>query len=162
MSADVAPAATLADLAAKANVEHRAFEAIQRVGLAHAIAAGKALKAAKDLVGHGGWLRWVEENCEFGEREAQNYMRIARNPQRVAHLSSIREALAELADPTPHPRPERTGTWTLAPSLEPAPPLGRGEPYPDFAECWIRVPWVTECPCCGTDLYAPRSAGADR
>jgi hypothetical protein len=143
-------------LAAQANTEHHACEVLQRGAVAHAIAAGEALIDAKSRLRHGEWLPWVDANCDFSDREAQNYMRIARNPRRVADLPSIRRALADLADPTPHPSPQRTSTRTLAPSLEPTRPVGKDEPHPDYSECWVTVPWVTECPCCGADLYTTR------
>lgn len=104
------PAQDLATLAGLINREHRACEAALRAGLAHATAAGRLLLAAKAQVGHGGWLPWVQAHCEFSERTAQGYMRVARNidalraadPQRVAGLT-YREALALLAEPKPAP-----------------------------------------------------------
>jgi hypothetical protein len=87
-------------LAATANVEHHAYETTQ-AALAHAIAAGDALRKAKELVGqHGTWLAWVREHCDFTERTAQRYMRLAANATRVSDLGTVREALATLADPS--------------------------------------------------------------
>lgn len=97
MSADVMTAVPLADLANRANVEHHAYETTQAAALQHAIAAGEALIDAKRLVPHGGWLPWVAENCDFGERTARRYMLIARNRSRVSDLNSVRDALAFIA-----------------------------------------------------------------
>ena len=65
----------------------------------HAIRAGELLIAAKRRVPHGGWGQWVKANFPGSERTAQNYMRLARNPQRVADLPSIRDAVARLTAP---------------------------------------------------------------
>lgn len=86
-------------LAEQANTEHAAFETTQSAAVAHAIAAGEALIAAKAELERGQWLPWVRANLDFSERMARNYMRIARNGNAVADLGSIREALADLAEP---------------------------------------------------------------
>jgi Protein of unknown function (DUF3102) len=89
----------LADLANRANTEHHAYEATQSAAIAHAIACGTALLEAKAMLPHGEWLPWLADNVDFGERTAQHYMRIARNPQRVSDLPSLRQAIADLAEP---------------------------------------------------------------
>jgi hypothetical protein len=73
----VVPSPMLETLAARINAEHRAIEVALKAGLAHAYNAGMLLIEAKDACPHGRWLRWVAENCEFSERTAQNYMRVA-------------------------------------------------------------------------------------
>jgi Protein of unknown function (DUF3102) len=65
----------------------------------HAIRAGQLLIEAKAQVRHGEWLPWLQANCPLGEREARNYMRLARNRQRVADLPSVRHAVAGLTQP---------------------------------------------------------------
>lgn len=65
----------------------------------HAISAGELLIAQKAELAHGEWLPWLEANFNGSERTAQNYMRLARDPQRVADLPSVREAVAMLAGP---------------------------------------------------------------
>jgi hypothetical protein len=57
--------------------------AIKR-GLDHAIAAGRLLLEARELVGHGNWIQWLEGNCRVGVRQAQTFMRLARNAHKVA------------------------------------------------------------------------------
>src|SRR5687767_4423920 len=96
-------------------------------------------------------------------------MLMARNPQRVSDLGSLREALAELATPRepsravqatkhaigpePYRIPERDG-WRdpLAPIKDAPHPVG-------VAATWR--PWVMECPRCGFDLYGPIHAWAN-
>ena len=98
----------LAPLADDINREHAEAERAFRGGLEHAIRAGELLLEAKASVGHGDWLPWVEQNCDFSTRLAQKYMRVARelprydigtNTPRVAHLS-FRKALHAVASNT--------------------------------------------------------------
>jgi len=96
---------TLSDLAQAINREHAEVTAAAQRGLEHARRAGELLDQAKAQVGHGGWLPWLEANCEVSARTAQAYMRVARrwaelagDAQRVADLS-FREALKILAEP---------------------------------------------------------------
>lgn len=92
-------------LAHRIRDEHAQAEASARDALEHAIAAGQLLIQAKAVVGHGGWLPWLEKNCPFSRRTAQAYTLLARkastllqgDAQRVAHLS-VRSALALLAE----------------------------------------------------------------
>jgi hypothetical protein len=73
-----------------------------RGGLRHPIAAGELLIEARRLQPHGGWLRWLEANCQIPERTAQAYMRLARHlgklgpeyAQRVAECSRRPQVLA--------------------------------------------------------------------
>jgi len=82
---------SLPDLAAKINSHHQQSERfVKRCrdsftnALSHAAAAGALLHEAKQQVPHGEWLRWVESNCHIGERQARNYMLIAKaDPQIV-------------------------------------------------------------------------------
>jgi Protein of unknown function (DUF3102) len=95
---------SLADLAARINVEHQAAQENLRSGLKRAIAAGELLIEAKRLLPHGKWLPWLEANCTVSERTAQAYMRVARSygelpdskSATVADLS-FRDALNQLA-----------------------------------------------------------------
>jgi hypothetical protein len=90
---------TLDDLAAVARAEHDAFERDARSAIAHAIRAGEALTAAKAKVAHGEWLPWLEANFPATRRTASNYMALAANGKRVAHLDTVRAGLAELTSP---------------------------------------------------------------
>jgi hypothetical protein len=100
----IAAKADLDSLAARIKQEHTAAEGALRSGLAHALEAGRLLLEAKRGVGHGEWLRWVQDQCGLSERLAQKYMQVARelpqldeaNTPRVAGLT-FRQALDLLA-----------------------------------------------------------------
>src|SRR5262249_1706254 len=62
-------------------------------GLHHAMEAGRLLLEAKTKVEHGQWLPWLSAHCEFSERLAQKYMRIAKELPKL-----------EQADPANTPR----------------------------------------------------------
>jgi hypothetical protein len=119
--------ARLEDLAHGIRREHA--EAVKNLKFAvmHAIAAGKSLIEAKKQLKHGEWLPWLEQNCEFSERTARGYMRLARlSPEKgnaVADLP-LREALAALAKPREHDCPANT-PWEHEPDCE----LAALEPY---------------------------------
>jgi hypothetical protein len=96
----------LDDLAKQINQEHNECESAFKAGVQHALNAGELLIQAKALCHHGEWGRWLKDNCQFSERTAQAYMRVARElpgldgdkAQRVAEMS-FRETLALLAEP---------------------------------------------------------------
>lgn len=108
---------TLAELAARANAAHEA-------GLAKHIECGETLIEAQRQCQTEGvaWLGWVEENLVFGKREAQNYMRLARNTQSIA-CSTINSALKSIATPRePTPRsgePKASAPREQPPELAP-------------------------------------------
>lgn len=93
----------LEELARQINAAHSACEQAMTTGMQHALTAGSLLLQAKVECPHGTWTTWLSENCQFSERTAQAYMRVAKelpeaNPQRVA-LLSFRQVLKELARP---------------------------------------------------------------
>jgi Protein of unknown function (DUF3102) len=158
-------------LAAAANAEHHAYQTTQAAALEHAMAAGDALIEAKELVGHGRWLRWVAEHCDFTDRTASNYMRLARNRKAVTDMDGVGQALdalAEAVDPRPEVEfvvvrgrpfgsdlerdtrrfgiPERDDRLATFHQRDPVKGL--------FA--WMG-PWRATCPCCGTYEVHPRS-----
>jgi hypothetical protein len=95
-------------IAASINEHLAAAEAATRRGLEHAIAAGALLIEAKELVAHGEWLDWLQANCRVSQRQAQTYMRLARNRHKLeatknaatAHLT-IAAAEALVGKPKP-------------------------------------------------------------
>lgn len=67
------------------------------------IEIGKRLLEAKQCLPHGAWGDWLQNEVEFSERSAQNFMRIAkeyRNPQLIADMgNSATKALLLLSVP---------------------------------------------------------------
>jgi Protein of unknown function (DUF3102) len=97
-------------LAASINEHLTAAEKATRRGLEHAIAAGLLLIEAKKLVGHGEWLAWLQANCQIGQRQAQTYMRLARNRHRfeaVKNAAAAHLTIAAAEALVGRPRPER-------------------------------------------------------
>jgi hypothetical protein len=93
---------TPAEMVSEINNEHRAAHGAYKAAVTHAIKAGELLLSAKSRIPHGEWLSWVQENCEFSQRTATGYMKLALLPtakrQRVADFS-LRQALTEIAEP---------------------------------------------------------------
>lgn len=88
--------------------EHRTIEAItgeildaKRKGGEAILTIGRCLNEAKDMLPHGEWLPWLNEQVELSERTAQKFMRLARewsNPSALADLGATK-ALMLLALP---------------------------------------------------------------
>lgn len=72
--------------------------------LSEVILQGADLLRVKSSLRHGQWLPWLSANCSrISARTANDYMRLASNPQRAADLlssGSIRQALALLEEHT--------------------------------------------------------------
>jgi hypothetical protein len=97
-------------LASSINDHIAAAETATRRGLEHAIAAGDLLIEAKELVGHGEWLAWLHAHCQIGPRQAQTFMRLARNRHRLETLKNESAAHLTIAAAEAligKPRPER-------------------------------------------------------
>jgi hypothetical protein len=92
------PARDLSKLAADIHCESAAAEANMRQGYAHAVAAGRMLLEAKPLVGHGGWLEWIEKTCRVSVRSAQRYMQVARDLPKLDEANATRVAEMSLRD----------------------------------------------------------------
>jgi hypothetical protein len=97
--------ATPPELARIANREHALVIRAARSMAEHAIRAGQALQGVKDQLAHGEWGPWLRANFEGSERTAQDYMRLARYPQRAADMEepSIRQALKAIRAPEDRP-----------------------------------------------------------
>jgi Protein of unknown function (DUF3102) len=97
-------------LASTINAHLTEAEAATRRGLEHAIAAGLLLIEAKELVSHGEWIAWLQANCQIGQRQAQTYMRLARNRHRFDATKNAATAYLTIAAAEAivgRPRPER-------------------------------------------------------
>ena len=74
----------------------------KRTGGEAILTIGRCLIEAKDLLRHGEWLPWLNEQVELSERTAQKFMKLARewsNPNTLADLGASK-ALMLLALPT--------------------------------------------------------------
>ena len=82
----------LKTLAEQINAEHAECKSALLKGCQRAINAGKLLLRAKELAGHGNWTEWLPANTNVGERQAQRYMELAVNEQRLlARAPNLRE-----------------------------------------------------------------------
>jgi hypothetical protein len=127
-------------IASSINDHLAAAEQATKHGLEHAIAAGLLLLEAKDLVGHGAWITWLEANCRVGVRQAQTFMRLARNRHKLDALKC--EATAYLTVTAAEalvgrPKPERPygllGQLDLLGGPEVVAPTSKPEPLPPKA-----------------------------
>jgi hypothetical protein len=57
-------------------------------GREHYLRAGQMLIEAKDLVGYGGWGRWLKKNFDLSDRTASTYMRWAREHDKIGRQPS--------------------------------------------------------------------------
>jgi hypothetical protein len=83
----------LADLAEKIRTSIQAGALAAANFLEHAMAAGDALIAAKAMIGHGGWLKFLRD-CDLSDDRAEKYMCVGRGR---AELNSARARNLSLA-----------------------------------------------------------------
>jgi hypothetical protein len=94
-------------LAARINQEHAAGEAATRKGLAHFLAAGRALIVAKSKCRHGQWESWVKDNLKMSLRRAQRYMALAQAENDVT--SDLEEAWRIISGNAPEVEDDDSG-----------------------------------------------------
>lgn len=87
---------TLDDLAEAANREHGAVEAAAAAAVTHAIQAGEALLAAREIVGYGGWHDWLKAKFSGSVPLASAYMRIAHYQETIRDCDTFAQARAVL------------------------------------------------------------------
>jgi hypothetical protein len=105
---------SLPELIDRVNQEHKQVKECVIKGAQHAVKAGELLWEAKRKAGHGRWLEWIAENCEFSDRTAQLYMKLANalpqvaNPQSIADLSltAAIKMIEDLKSPEENPIPK--------------------------------------------------------
>jgi hypothetical protein len=91
------------DVAEKINLEYHLAKDMAVDWIGHVINCGQFLIEQKEKTEHGDWLGWVLQYCDFSDREAERYMRIASNSTRVSNLEgidSVRGVLRLLAEPS--------------------------------------------------------------
>lgn len=88
---------TLDELAATANLEHEACEAILepalRGALSHAITAGEALLSARAQIPTGHWREWLRENFRGSYAAAGRYIRITTYRHLIQESNGVKDAL---------------------------------------------------------------------
>ena len=91
---DVTKSNSLTDLAARIRSSHEAVQFALKSAVEHAMNTGDMLREAKDQLRlHGQWQPWIREHCQFSERTARLYMRLAKNRKVI-------EATGDLANLT--------------------------------------------------------------
>jgi Protein of unknown function (DUF3102) len=87
-------------------------ESLHPVRVSHAVECGKALSQLKELLPHGDWDWWVEEQCALSRATANRYMRLASHSDRLTRYMNIREAyiaagviIPRRSEPPPQPSP---------------------------------------------------------
>ena len=117
-----------AHLVVQINTAYRAARGKAEETVLACVECGRLLIEAKEVVGHGGWLAWVEANTEVGARQCQTYMQLAKgwpeiesNTSPDSHLT-IRDALKLLAPPKPKPKPKTTVEYIIDEDAEEEPP----------------------------------------
>lgn len=81
------------------NQHHRAAQSHATKALDHAKQAGELLLKAKATIGHGGWLRWLEDNCEVSARQAQRYMGAAEGKPTPIRVIAKNDTVSHLPQP---------------------------------------------------------------
>lgn len=92
-------------LATRIQKEIRLSQKAFAKSIEHAVEAGKLLLQAKRGLNHGQWGEWLEENVSVTERQAQKYMRLAKNKPKLDKSNpnwssemTIAEALQSLSE----------------------------------------------------------------
>jgi Protein of unknown function (DUF3102) len=79
-------------IAEQLNALYRDFQQTLFGAKQKAILLGEKLIAAKGLIGHGGFSKWVDDNCEFSFKTADIYIKCAENKQLIASAPDLAEA----------------------------------------------------------------------
>jgi hypothetical protein len=117
-------------IATRINAMHREATKAAITAVELAIEIGAMLMEVKATLPHGEFGPWIRKHCEFTDRTARNYMKLAKavpalddaNRQRVSDLS-LRGALAEFVDKPDAPledADEQQKAVTVAPVTNPA------------------------------------------
>lgn len=86
------PAVNVDNAAAELNRLHGEIEQKLRTTVQDAIRAGEILTQVKERLEHGEFLPWIERNCEFKPRTAQEYMGFYRHSDKCASLADLQSA----------------------------------------------------------------------
>jgi hypothetical protein len=147
---------SLSQLAIEINTAHDiAIEAAREV-IRWSMKAGDLLMEAKGRLAHGEFGPWLRENCKVGERQAQRYMKLARERARIeanweeVEALSIEQAIGWLA---PEFKSDFEVGFQSAPEL-PAPASKPAKPWDDVDPDYLRVAAAY----CGLTIWRVRYA----
>jgi hypothetical protein len=93
-------APSLTDLANKIKDAHQSILNAPKNVVVRAIMAGEALSAAKEIVGHGNWLKWLQENCAMSDKTAERYMNLAKSKSKLLAAFNERGEFESLSNLT--------------------------------------------------------------
>lgn len=90
--------AALARAAREINADHARAERAKTLWHEHARRAGERLLEVKRRVGHGNFMRWVEERCTCSYATANLYMKVAKHwdDANLERVQSLRQAKKRL------------------------------------------------------------------
>ena len=97
-----------------------------REALAEAILCGQKLKRARELVGPGGWVRWLQENCpQISRQTALKWMKLgSHNLQILSTSYGLRQAYIALGiideDKPKTPKPTAGRKLNTPPAVKPS------------------------------------------
>lgn len=82
---------SLEEIAYQINTEHQELQKACSKALIHAYNTGQLLIKAKGKLKQNNqhWLPWLQDNCPFAEKTAQNYMRIAKDWETIEKSANI-------------------------------------------------------------------------
>jgi hypothetical protein len=90
-----------------------------KTSIGSAIKAGEIIIAAKILVRHGDWAKWIQDNCNISQDTATRYMKLAKtnttDPELLKDVTSLKEAY--LACGAIKPAKRVKGTVTEKPTV---------------------------------------------
>jgi hypothetical protein len=106
--------------ATEINRLHGELAGLARITLEKGIRIGELLAEQKAQLKHGDWLPWVNENLEFSERTARNYLSLfqRREELKSANIADLTDAYRMLAGPAEDDEPTRVYVRD-APLVEP-------------------------------------------
>lgn len=122
----------LAALAAEVRQLLAAGEQFGRQGAEQYRRVGLKLLKIKELCGHGAWLKWLADNVQLSERQAQNYMRLAKSAESADLMESWR-IISGLDDDEPETTLEEESS-----DDSPSEPLPLGDAIRKTLERWMK------------------------
>ena len=94
------------DVVEEINHEHELCLGSMKNTLDHALRIGELLIQEKEKIQFGDWNIWIQMNCNFGLRQAQNYIRVYANRGALSEdTASIKHALRQISASDPKPKP---------------------------------------------------------